>query len=521
MGQTGTIKGGVVTAQGRALTPAQMNILRQQAILKKTQQDNAVAQAQAKARMQGMQIGAGTSSAAGMTPGTITTSAVMTSGTPQKVTVTGVSLAPSNLVTVVTQSGHPKTHFIRHVSTGPGGKSTTNIRTMTEADMKLLLATKQPQQQLQTINSKGQVTQLQGNLAAQLLAGGIHVQQHTGAGGAQVATLVKTVNASGSGGVAVVGTGGQVQPSVTIPVANVNLPQVKAALARTGVTNQTQMQLALRQQIIQQQRKPVTTTLPGTQQKVTLGQVGAKGVPAQLIVSSSGAVSAAGQKQMPQQQAVTVQQYQQIVKSVQQPGVVSASGSNQQQIVTHSQQIMPHAVFTKQAVVSTFASGGTVTGLITTVGGAATTQTSTVQARVIPVSSTSAAGRMQQIQVVAASPSQVQVATTTAVNARQIAGAPNVTVDSSGRPTGATFVNAAGTQHIRVATSGNQQFMTTSGQNVSVAVRGPVGVLATHHQQQQQHQQQQIVTSQHGGVTKLQVVGPSTTTTVAQPTDRS
>jgi hypothetical protein len=435
---------------------------------------------------------------------------------PQKVTVTGVSLAPSNLVTVVTQSGHPKAHFIRQVSTGPGGKSTTNIRTMTEADMKLLLASKH-QQQLQ--NAKGQqVTQLQvpaqSNLAAQLLASGIHVQQHTGAGGAQVATLVKTVSAGGSGGVAVVGTSGQSQSSVTIPVGSVNLPQVKAALARSGVTNPAQMQLALRHQIIQQQRKPVTTTLAGTQQKVTLGQVGAKGVPAQLIVSSSGAVTAAGQKQ----QSVTVQQYQQIVKSVQQQ---SGSGSNlpQQQIVTHSQQLMPHAVYSKQAIVSTFAGSGTVTGLITTVGGAATTQTSTVQARVIPVSSTSAAGRMQQIQVVAATPTQVQVATAT--NARQMSGAPNVTVDASGRPT-STFVNAAGTQHIRVTTSGNQQYLTTStGQNVAVAVRGPVGVLATHHPQQQQ----QIVTSSAAahGVTKLQVVGPSTATATAasQPTEKS
>jgi hypothetical protein len=282
---------------------------------------------------------------------------------------------------------------------------------MTEAEMKLLLS---KQQQLQ--NAKGQqVTQLQvpaqSNLAAQLLAGSIHVQPHSGAGGGQVATLVKTVSASGSSGVAVVGTSGQ--SSVTIPVANVNLPQVKAALARSGVTPSAQMQLALRQQLIQQQRKPVTT-IAGTQQKVTLGQVGAKGVPAQLIVSSSGAVSAAaaGQKQLPQQ-AVTVQQFQQIVKSVQQPGVSAASGSLPQQIVSHSQQqqLIPHAVFSKQAVVSTFAgAAGTVTGIITTVGGTTTTQTSTVQARVIPVSSTSSAGgRVQQIQVVAATPTQVQV----------------------------------------------------------------------------------------------------------------
>jgi hypothetical protein len=107
---------------------------------------------------------------------------------------------------------------------------------------------------------------------------------------------------------------------------------------------------------------------------------------------------------------------------------------------------------------------------------------------------------MQQIQVVAA-PSQVQVATSTpaSTNARQIS-APNVTVDATGRPTG-TFVSAAGTQHIRVATAGGQQqFLTSTGQNV-VAVRGPVGVLATHHAQQQQ---QQAVTSQQG-VTKLQV----------------
>ena len=526
VGQTQTIKGNVVT-QGRALTPQQVNLLRQQqALMKKTAQDNnaavAAAAAAQKARLQGMQI-AGTSTStgvvSGVTTGTITTSGAM--ATPQKVTVTAVSLTPSNLVTVVTQSGHPKT-FIRQVSTGPGGKATTNLRTMTEADVKLLLA---KQQQIQ--NAKGQqVTQLQvpaqSNLAAQLLAGGIHVQQHTGAGGAQVATLVKTVSASGSGGVAVVGTSGQVQPSVTIPVANVNLPQVKAALARSGVTNPAQMQLALRQQIIQQQRKPVTS-LAGTQQKVTLGQVGAKGVPAQLIVSSSGAVSAVGQKQLPQQ-AVTVQQFQQIVKSVQQPGV-SGSGTSlsQQQIVTHSQQqIMPHQVFNKQAVVSTFGGAGAVTGIITTVGGggASASQTSTVQARVIPVSSTTAAGRMQQIQVVAATPTQVQVATSTpgSTNVRQIS-APNVTVDASGRPTTGTFVTAVGGQHIRVATAGNhqQQFLTASGQNVAVAVRGPGGVITSH---QQQVQQQQGVPQQ----TKLQVVGPSTSATAQasnQSSDRS
>jgi hypothetical protein len=104
-----------------------------------------------------------------------------------------------------------------------------------------------------------------------------------------------------------------------------------------------------------------------------------------------------------------------------------------------------------------------------------------------------------------------------ATNARQMAsgGAPNVTVDASGRPTG-TFVTAAGgPQHIRVATTGNpQQFLTAAGQNV-MTVRTP-GVLAAH-----QPTQQQVVTSQQG-VSKLQVVGPSTTAPGAsQPTERS
>ena len=118
--------------QGR-LTPQQINILKQQALLKKNQND--------KARIQ-----------AGLQP-TATAVVAATTNTGQKVSIAvtpsgGVTLASiasnSMPITVVTQAvgGQQKTQLIRGVTTA-GAK---NIR-MTENEMKMLLASKQQIQQ--------------------------------------------------------------------------------------------------------------------------------------------------------------------------------------------------------------------------------------------------------------------------------------------------------------------------------------------------------------------------------------
>merc|ERR1719412_1585050 len=152
-------------------------------------------------------------------------------------------------------SGQPKAHLIRQVNAM--GKGT--VRAFTDSEMKLLLQKKQQQQQLQ--QQSGQTTKAQiqlpthvtsstGNTAitAQLLAQhGIQVQQTPG--GPSVATLVKTSTAGTS-------SGGLPTQSVTIPVAAgaMNLPQIRAALTRSGVTNSGQMQLAIQKQLLQRQQ---------------------------------------------------------------------------------------------------------------------------------------------------------------------------------------------------------------------------------------------------------------------------
>lgn len=435
--QAGSVKAGgmITTPTGRPLTPQQVNALRQQALLKRQQQEAAN-----KNRLQGLSPAATAVVAATTSTGQKVSLAVTPAGNVALSTMASTGSMTAGAVTVVTQAmaGQPKAHLIRQLS---AGANKGNLRTMTEADMKMLLAKQhqQQQQQQQQMQQGGKTTQVptsqQGHLTAQILAQhGIHVQQSTTGSGGQVATLVKAVSASGTN---------QTQ-SVTIPVTGINLPQMKAAIARGAASGpQAQMQLHLRQQLQLQQRKAAAAAQAqaqgtGQQQKVALGQVvaGSKGGVPQLVVSSAG-----GQKP----QAVTVQQIQQIVKSVQ----------PQQQ-----QQVIPHQA-----------------------------QNTTVQARVIPVSAT--AGRAPQIQVVAAAPGQ----TVRAV------GAPNVTVDPSGRPTNnaSQLANALGS-HIRVAAGGGTQQIISQvsaalgGQPVTVAVRTPAGNVIT---------QSQTTTT----ASKLQVVG--------------
>jgi E1A-binding protein p400 len=545
----GTASGGLVSFAGKQLTPQQFNALRQQALLKKNQQDAQTAAAIAKARLQGLQptavpqATAVTLSAAGgqvQQAGTIMGQATTSTGQKVSVAVTpggAVSIANvanavsasgnvvvtspmTGAVTVVTQaSGQPKAHLIRQVNSM--GKGT--VRAFSDSEMKLLL---QKQQQHQLQQQSGQTkTQIQlpthvtsstGNTAitAQLLAQhGIQVQQTPG--GPSVATLVKTSTAGAS-------SSGLPTQSVTIPVAAgaMNLPQIRAALTRSGVTNPQQMQL-LQKQLLQRQQI-------AKQQGIAVGQAG-KGMPAQLIVSSGGN-PVAGQKQgLPQ--SVSVQQIQQIVKAGQVINATPPSSGGNATVVTQG-QILPHSAILTAKTGSSPA---------------------TVQARVIPVSSGalnasanaaplgSNIGRTQQIQVVAASPNQ-------AVNAalRQVGvasgAAPNVTVDASGRPTSGTgaasttttqFANAyaaaaaaGGSPTIRIqGGSGQQQqqiisqvsaaFAASSsgGHPVSVAVRGPTAsVLAA---AQQVTQQQQVTATVSTAATSSSKLQPNNTVSIA------
>jgi hypothetical protein len=75
----------------------------------------------------------------------------------------------------------------------------------------------------------------------------LQVQQAGTSGQTQVATLVKTVSAPGSGGS---------PQSVTIPVTGMTLPQVKATGAMKTATPQQIRQLAIQQQLLQQRKLP-------------------------------------------------------------------------------------------------------------------------------------------------------------------------------------------------------------------------------------------------------------------------
>ena len=202
---------------------------------------------------------------------------------------------------------------------------------------------------------------------------------------------------------------------MTIPIQGVNLQGgLKAVTAQgrgtTVVANQQNVQQI--QQLRQLMMRKAGSG--GIQQKVALQQVGGK-LPAQLIVQ--------GQQGKGLPATVTVQQLQQIVKSV------AGSGQGQVQIGTVAgtgQQIISHAVLTKP--------GG--------IGGA-----QTVQARVIPVSGTGGRGQ-PTIQVVAAAPAGGTVRGTV----------PNVTLDALSRQQGgaasALASALAAGNHVKIAAPG-------------------------------------------------------------------
>ncbi len=374
------------------LTPQQFKILQQQAALKKSNE---------KRLVQGLPtVSTAVVTAATTAAGQKVSIAVTPSG------VTLATLANSMPVTVVTQAlggGQQRAQLIQRI---PGGKG--NIR-MTESDMKLLLASKQ--QQLQAQQQQKVVTSQQQTVT-QLLQG---IQS----GAQQVTTLVKSQ------------AGASTSQAVTIPVQMQNVQGIKTI--RQG---QQPTMVQLRHQLLQ--GGPRSKIIPqGGQtilatsqqgQKVALSQVaaaaaasGAKGMPAQLIVSSGGN----------SQKPVTVQQIHQIKG----PG-------------GQGQQLIPQHLLKAQGQGQ-----------------------ATVQARVIPAT---VAGRPQQIHVVAAPASATSA--TAQVASRQSGGAPNVTVDASGRPTaGSTTALQAG-QQIRVAASQSQllnQFIGVRTTPVITQATGP------------------------------------------------
>ena len=309
--------------------------------------------------------------------------------------------------------------------------------------------------------------------------------------------------------------------SVTIPDPDgaMNLPQIRAALSRSGVTNPAQMQL-LQKQLLQRQQL-------ARPKGIAVGQAG-KGLPAQIIVSSGGnPVSSIGGQIQGLPQSVTVQQ---IVKSGQVVSATSQASTGNATVVSQG-QILPHsAILTAKAGPNP----------------------ATVQARVIPVSSGalnaspntiqagSSIGRAQQIQVVAASPNQAVNAALSAVRQVGVASgaAPNVTVDASGRPTSGTgaastttsqFANAyaaaaGGSPTICIQGGGGQKQQqilsqvsaalaasSSGGHPVSVAVRGPsASVLAA----AQQAAQQQLGATVATAVTSSAKLQPGTSASV-------
>ena len=408
--QSGGIQRTLVSANtGKPLTQQQIMQFKQQAILKK-QQEQAAARARQQQQQQLPQ------QQATVVATTSTGQKVSVAVTPSGQLAAITSAAGVSAVTVVTtQAGaiagqQAKAHLIRQLNAPVGAAggvktSTANVRSMTEGEMKLILARQQQQQQQGQQQgqqaqqgsaqhagaaAKAQIASIQvpaggqpmSAAAQQLLQAGIQIQ--TTAGGTPVAALVKT-----AGGQQQAQQQSQ-QQSVTIPLQGMNVNAVRAAAIRGGqvATASPQQLTIIHRQLLQQKRQQqqqaaaaaavaaggsVVQQLPQGA-KGTLGSVVAaaskSGGGTQLIVSGA---AAGGPNQLTQK--VTVQQIQQLVKQAQQqqqqqqPG---GGGLQQQQL-----QGIPQAVL-KQA--------------------AAAGQAGTVQARVIPVSS-AGGGRGPQIQV--------------------------------------------------------------------------------------------------------------------------
>jgi hypothetical protein len=453
----------------RQFTPAQLQVLKHQALLKRNlqeqqqlrqkltlQQQPGQQPAQQQQQPQQPQI-VGNVVAAGPSTGVARAVVVTTAN----VTATAVGVGRGATQVVAATAGH---QIVR-----------PNFRSMTEPEIKAMLA----KQQLK-VTGPGVVQVQPGTQlsTAQLQQLGLQVAAAAGQP-ASSGALVKTVTSV----VAAAGAGGGKQQQVTIPLAGltgVNLQggQLKAVAAVGRGTGTAAQQTVQQQQQMQQLRqlqllrKPGGgTAVAGLPQKV-LQQVGSGKLPAQLIVQ--------GQQGKGLPATVTVQQLQQIVKSV-----AAGGGQGQLQIGTVSgtgQQIISHAVIKPGGVVTATGAGG-----------------QTVQARVIPVSGVAAGrgGQQHTIQVVAAPVGS---------SGRATATVPSMTLDALSRTPGgaaSALVSAlAAGNHVKIAAPGGaatQQILNQvtaalaghSGQPVSVAVRTPVSV-ATSIQQQMQNQQQQL-----------------------------
>ena len=430
----------------RQLTSTQLQMLKQQALLKRNLQEQQLRQkltlqqqpGQQQQQIVGNLVAAG--SAAGVARTIVGTTANVTAA---------LGMGRGGTVVAAT-AGH---QIVR-----------PNFRSMTEPEIKAMLA----KQQLK-VTGPGVVQVQPGTQlsTAQLQHLGLQVAAASGQSSTSGA-LVKTVTS-----VVATTVGGNKQQQVTIPLSGltgVNLQggQLKAVAAMGRGTPQNAQQQQQLQQLRQLQllRKPGGTVMAGMPQKV-LQQVGSGGkLPAQLIVQ--------GQQGKGLPATVTVQQLQQIVKSV------AAGGQGQLQIGTMSgtgQQIISHAVIKPGSMM-------TATG----VGG------QTVQARVIPVSGVAGrSGQQHTIQVVAAPMGGGR------------STVPSMTLDALSRTSGgaaSALVSAlAAGNHVKIAAPGGaatQQILNQvtaalaghSGQPVSVAVRTPVSVATS--MQQQMHVQQQL-----------------------------
>jgi len=331
-------------------------------------------------------------------------------------------LAMSNAGGVASSSKVNMTGTIQGQTLGRGQMIRQNVRSMTEPEIKALLA----KQQLKV--GQGGVVQVPANTmsAAQLQQLGIQV-----ANPSSTATLVKTVTAP------VMQMSGQAGTSKSVTIAgvpgvNLQAGQLKAVAGRGTAIKGSPQQI---QQLQLQRQLQLITQQKGLQgQRVALSS--GKGLPAQLIVQGGNQG-----KGLPT--TVTVQQLQQIVKS--------GLGGGQGQVIgtvtgAQGQQIISHVVQAKPG------------------------QGQTVQARVIPVSGTTGRGQ-QTIQVVQAAPGQ--------------RSAPNVTINQMGRSANANDLASAlaAGSHVKIQAptgASSQQILSQvsaalagHGQNVSVAVRTP------------------------------------------------
>ncbi|RZF34391.1 hypothetical protein LSTR_LSTR008930 [Laodelphax striatellus] len=365
-----------ITAKGKPLTAAQMQVYSQQLRQQQLRQLQLQQQTRVAAASGGGATGGG---------GTVVASAAAAAAT---ATATA-SVTPTRLQQVVLK------------------QQTGVTRTVTESEVAALLKRQQVKVAAAQVSSPG--------AAATTTIKTITHQQLLAQAGLQAATAQQPATAAAQQVTALVKTVPQTQ---TLPVAGIAVPQVK--VGTTVKTAAPIRQLTLHhQQLLASQRK-----LP--QQKVTqLGQVmvaGKSGVPAQLIVQS--------QKAMPT--TMTMQQIQQAIKHQQSPHLTHVAASGSTATVTGQ---------TQQVLSLTKAGQATVTGAT----------------RVIPVATTQQS--IKQIQVVTAA-SQATGMRTAAV--------PNVSIDSSGRPSVSMPAGLTGT--IKV---GSQQALLSQ---VSAALQQGQGI---------------------------------------------